>query len=317
MDFPQSATTRAIRALLLVVAASAPALRGAAQETSGRVVGAARLEAIWSDVEEEVRLRRHDKDALRLLRNYGIHKDIDKPRRGQDGAIVFPFGATQVRIICAPLRVCDVALEPGEIVTGMHIGDRGRWGILPAEVGSGPTATTHVVIKPHAVNLQTNLVIHTDRRVYQLELVSRKTDHMPLVSFSYPDEARAAWEAYLGGRRNESAEVAMDLGRASIEDVNTDYEITGDETPWRPTAVYDNGERTCIKMPSALTRTEAPVLLLEERKQMQIVNYRVRDGCYVVDRLFEKAVMINGVGKHQERVEIRKEPEKSRRRRRR
>jgi len=45
----------------------------------------------------------------------------------------------------------------------------------------------------------------------------------------YPDEARAAWAAYLAGRRNESAEVAMDLGRASIEDVNTDYEITGDE----------------------------------------------------------------------------------------
>ena len=50
---------------------------------------------------------------------------------------------------------------------------------------------------------------------------------------------------------------------------------------------------------------------------MQLVNYRVRDGCYVVDRLFEKAVMINGVGKHQQRVEIQKKHEKKRRRRRR
>jgi type IV secretion system protein VirB9 len=187
---------------------------------------------------------------------------------------------------------------------------------LPADVGKGPTATTHVVIKPHAVNLETNLVIHTDRRVYQLELVSRKTDHMPLVSFSYPEEALQAWERYLAGRREQSAEVAMDLGRASIEDVNTDYEISGDEPPWRPRAVYDNGEKTCIKMPQGLTRTEAPVLLLEERKQMQIVNYRVRDGCYVVDRLFEKAVLINGVGKQQQRVEIQKKHERKRRRRR-
>jgi len=173
-----------------------------------------------------------------------------------------------------------------------------------------------VVIKPHAVSLETNLVIHTDRRVYQLELVSRKTDHMPLVSFSYPEDALQAWEAYLASRRDESAEVAMELGRASIEDVNTDYEISGDEPPWRPRAVYDNGEKTCIKMPQGLTRTEAPVLLLEERKQMQIVNYRVRDGCYVVDRLFEKAVLINGVGKDQQRVEIRKTHEKKTRRRR-
>ncbi len=156
--------TRAAGALLLAIVAAAPALHSAAQESSGGVVSAARLEAIWSDVEEEVRLRRHDKDALQLLRNYGIHKDIDKPRRGPNGSIVFPFGATQVRIICAPLRVCDVALEPGEIVTGMHIGDRGRWGILPADVGKGPMATTHVVIKPHAMNLETNLVILPCRR---------------------------------------------------------------------------------------------------------------------------------------------------------
>jgi type IV secretion system protein VirB9 len=316
MGMHESIKTPAAGAILLLVAVGAPAVRSAAQPSSGGVVGAARLEAIWSDVEEELRLRRHDKEALKLLRDYGLNRDIDKPHRGSNGSIVFSFGATQVRIICAPLRVCDVALQPGEIVTGMHIGDRGRWGILPADVGKGPTAATHVVIKPHAANLHTNLVIHTDRRVYQLELVSRKKDHMPLVSFSYPDDARAAWEAYLSHRREESAEVAMDLGRASIEDVNTDYEISGDEPPWRPRAVYDNGERTCIKMPQGLRRTEAPVLLLEERKQMQIVNYRVRDGCYVVDRLFEKAVMINGIGKQQQRVEIQKKHEKKRRRRR-
>ena len=70
-------------------------------------------------------------------------------------------------------------------------------------------------------------------------------------------------------------------------------------------------------MPQGLERTESPVLLIEERKQMQLVNYLVRDGCYVVYRLIEKAVMINGVRKHQQRVEIRKKHEKKRRRRRR
>ena len=84
--------TRAARALLLAVGVTLPAQRSAAQESSGSVVGAARLEAIWSDVEEEVRLRRHDKDALQLLRDYGLNKDIDKPRRGENGSIVFPFG---------------------------------------------------------------------------------------------------------------------------------------------------------------------------------------------------------------------------------
>ena len=127
---------------------------------------------------------------------------------------------------------------------------------------------------------------------------------MPLVSFSYPEESRMAWQAYLNEKREEGADVAMDLGRVSIEDVHTNYEISGDKPSWRPIAVYDNGKRTCIKMPQGLSTTDAPALLLQERKKTRIVNYRVRDGCYVVDRLFDKAVLISGVGKEQQRVEI-------------
>ena len=34
------------------------------------------------------------------------------------------------------------------------------------------------------------------------------------------------------------------------------------------------------------------------------MNYRLRGAYYVVDRLFERAVLVLGVGRHQERVEI-------------
>jgi P-type conjugative transfer protein TrbG len=132
-----------------------------------------------------------------------------------------------------------------------------------------------------------------------------------LLRFSYPEESRMAWQAYLNEKREEGSDVAMDLGRVSIEDIHTNYEISGDAPSWRPVAVYDNGEKTCIKMPQGLHTTEAPALLLQERKKTRIVNYRVRDGCYVVDRLFDKAVLISGVGKEQQRVEI----ERTRRRR--
>ena len=275
-----------------------------AQDTSSGVVAAARLETLWSELEDEIELRRHDKEALRLLAAYRRDRSSGQPRRGQDGSIVFPFGASRVRIICAPLRVCDIALQPGESVTGVHLGDPVRWSVEPAQTGTGVNRTLHALIKAHATNLDTNLVIYTDRRVYHLELISRRKDHMPLVSFSYPEESRMAWRAYLQDKRGEGADVAMELGRVSIEDVHTNYEISGDTPSWRPIAVYDNGERTCIKMPQGLRTTEAPALLLQERKKTRIVNYRVRDGCYVVDRLFDKAVLISGVGKEQQRVEI-------------
>lgn len=275
-----------------------------AQGASSEVVTAARLETIWSELEDEIALRRHDKEALRLLSAYRRDRSAGKPRQGQNGSIVFPFGASRVRIICAPLRVCDIALQPGEVVTGVHLGDPVRWSVEPAQTGTGPGRTLHALVKAHAVGLDTNLVIYTDRRVYHLDLISRRKDHMPLVSFSYPEESRMAWQAYLEDKREEGSDVAMELGRASIEDVHTNYEISGDSPSWRPVAVYDNGEKTCIKMPRGLRTSDAPALLLRERKKTRIVNYRVRDGCYVVDRLFDKAVLISGVGKAQQRVEI-------------
>ena len=275
-----------------------------AQDTSSGVVSAARLETIWSELEDEIELRRHDKEALRLLAAYRRDRASGVPRRGPNGSIVFPFGASRVRIICAPLRVCDIALQSGESVTGVHLGDPVRWSVEPAQTGAGPTRTLHALVKAHATNLDTNLVIYTDRRVYHLDLISRRKDHMPLVSFSYPEESKRAWQAYLNEKREENTDVAMDLGRVSIEDVHTNYEISGDKPSWRPIAVYDNGTRTCIKMPQGVRTTEAPALLLQERKKTRIVNYRVRDGCYVVDRLFDKAVLISGVGKEQQRVEI-------------
>jgi type IV secretion system protein VirB9 len=275
-----------------------------AQDTSSGVVAAARLETIWSELEDEIELRRHDKEALKLLAAYRRDRASGVPRRGPNGSIVFPFGASRVRIICAPLRVCDIALQPGASVTGVHLGDPVRWSVAPAQTGTGPGRTLHALIKAHATNLDTNLVIYTDRRVYHLDLISRRKDHMPLVSFSYPEESRMAWQAYLNEKREEGSDVAMELDRVSIEDIHTNYEISGDTPSWRPVAVYDNGQKTCIRMPQGLHTTEAPALLLQERKKTRIVNYRVRDGCYVVDRLFDKAVLISGVGKEQQRVEI-------------
>jgi type IV secretory pathway VirB9-like protein len=35
-----------------------------------------------------------------------------------------------------------------------------------------------------------------------------------------------------------------------------------------------------------------------------MVNYRVKDNIYIVDRLFDRAALLLGVGKHQTKVEI-------------
>jgi hypothetical protein len=61
----------------------------------------------------------------------------DFPARGADGGIVFLFGATLPVVVCAPLYVCDLSLEVGEVVNDINIGDGVRWQITPATQGSG------------------------------------------------------------------------------------------------------------------------------------------------------------------------------------
>jgi type IV secretion system protein VirB9 len=60
-------------------------------------------------------------------------------------------------VVCAPLHVCDLTLQPGEIVNDINIGDGVRWQITPAMQGAGDGLTTHVLIKPTDIGLVTNL----------------------------------------------------------------------------------------------------------------------------------------------------------------
>jgi type IV secretion system protein TrbG len=60
-----------------------------------------------------------------------------------------------------------------------------------------------------------------------------------------------------------------------------------------------------IQLPEAMRVTEAPALLVQTRTgDTALVNYRLRQQYYVVDKLFDTAVLVVGVGTHQERVAI-------------
>ena len=117
------------------------------------------------------------------------------PVAGPNGSIRFLYGAQQPSIVCAVLQVCDVALQPGEQVNSINLGDTARWTVEPAITGSGGGEVQHLIIKPLDVGLETSLVVTTNRRTYHLRLRSHRTRYMPQVSFTYPEDAMAKWEA--------------------------------------------------------------------------------------------------------------------------
>src|SRR5438445_806990 len=213
-----------------------------------------------------------------------------------------------------PLRVCDVELDAGEEIQNVSIGDSSRWLVHPAFSGARETLTPHVMIKPTEHGIVTNAIITTNRRTYYLGLVSKaKGDpgYVRRVKFYYPldlvEQANGTFRAKATLARRAPDPTVARGPRLAVDRPSFGYEIVGGQgLPWRPVRVFDDGQHVYIQMPTALQASEAPALLVQSRGESALVNYRVRLPYYVVDRLFDTAVLIVGVGGHQDRVTIRR-----------
>lgn len=237
------------------------------------------------------------------------------PTHGVEGSVVFGFGETLPSIICAPLFVCDLQLQPGELVNDINIGDSVRWKIAPAASGQGAEKTTHVLIKPTDAGLTTNLIITTDRRVYVLKLVSHPKTWMARVAFTYPEEQRQEWENFLAAQRAEQAAqqvrfvetrkaTVLPTGE-TIQRLDFGFDVKGDRPAWRPLRVYSDGRKTYIEFPTELRNDEAPALVgIGPDNKAEVLNYRVDGDRYVVDQVVQHVALISGAGRRQVKVEI-------------
>ncbi|MHB8977493.1 MAG: P-type conjugative transfer protein TrbG [Trichloromonadaceae bacterium] len=234
------------------------------------------------------------------------------PVSGPNGSIIFLYGAQQPSIVCAVLQVCDVALQAGELVNSIHLGDTARWTIEPAITGSGASEVQHLIIKPLDVGLETSLAVTTNRRTYHFRLRSHRTQYMPQVAFSYPEDAMAKWEKIKSREVQDQRERTIPETGEYLGNLNFDYEVSG-SAAWKPLRVYNDGAKTIIQMPETMAQTEAPTLLVVRKEgglftsdETVMVNYRLQGDRYIVDTVFDKAILIAGVGSSQDRVMIKR-----------
>jgi type IV secretion system protein TrbG len=231
----------------------------------------------------------------------------------KDEFIQYPYGLTEAVVICQPLRICDIELETGEEVTNVSLGDSTRWLASPAFSGDRDTLTPHVLVKPTEFGIATNAIITTSRRTYYLALASpvKPTIHVRRVKFYYPNDlvqqANGVFRAKAAERKRDQDTTVARLSRVAVDSLNFNYQVDGADVPWKPVRVFDDGTRVFIQMPDAMRVTDAPALLVKTRAgDTALVNYRLRQPYYVVDKLFETAVLVVGVGRQQERVTIRR-----------
>lgn len=206
------------------------------------------------------------------------------------GMTRFTYGDTQVYpVIATPGRITDIVLEPGEslVASGpIAAGDTARWVIGDTSSGAGTGRRVHVLVKPTAADLATNLVINTDRRTYHLELRASPRTWQAQVSWTYPDAPVLVL-----------APPASSAPRLDWSRVNRAYSIKGDHPPWRPVAVFDDGQRTYVEFgPDVLVEDLPPLYRIgADGKSAELINYHVEGRRIVAERLFDRAELRLGV----------------------
>lgn len=223
-----------------------------------------------------------------------------EPRRdGYYNAIqIYPWSEGALyQVYAAPGQITDIALEPGESLTGagpIAAGDTARWIIGDTASGSGVTRRVHILIKPSRPGITTNLVITTDRRTYMLELRSGEKPYMPGVAWAYPQPPA-------GQRQDVPATPVIPAVAAR----HYRYGLTGDNPPWKPVAIYDDGRHVYVEFPAGVVQGEMPpIFVIGADGEPQIVNSRIYRNILIVDRLFGAAELRLASGKSQQTVRI-------------
>ena len=242
------------------------------------------------------------RNPVRRVALANLAAQIDPTRDGFVNAMqVFPFSdGALYQIYVAQLHVTDIALQPGENLVSVAAGDTVQWKIGDTTSGTSSGRQVHVLVKPISASLpMNNLVILTDRRTYHLEAHPTKGTYMAEVSWQYPDDALLALNA-----ENSQAEIQANTIAADAIDLSSlrfRYKITGDNPPWRPVQVFDDTSKVYIRFPDGIAQGEMPPLFIvgPDGDTAELVNYRIRGGTMIVDRLFAAAELRLGAAPQQ------------------
>ncbi|WP_374452912.1 P-type conjugative transfer protein TrbG [Phenylobacterium sp.] len=211
-----------------------------------------------------------------------------RPDAFANAAQVFTYSeAALYQIYAAPGQITDLVLQPGEQLVGegaLAAGDTDRWIIGETRSGTGTDQRVHILVKPAAPGLSTNLVVNTDRRTYHLELRSSGGPHLAVARWRYPvDEAKAAALA----RSADAERRRAAPGPPPV--LNFDYRIIG-RASWRPLRTYDDGRQTFVEFGPGIERDDLPpIFLVGPRGEAELVEFRVEGRRMIVDRVFDRA----------------------------
>ncbi|WP_419739484.1 TrbG/VirB9 family P-type conjugative transfer protein [Ruegeria sp.] len=240
--------------------------------------------------------------------------------RGPNNTVVVQHGAGIPVLKCRPLHFCTIQLQPGEVLReDLALGDTVLWLAELRVSGTDLEPHVRVVVKPDAAATRTSLLIPTDRRFYDIQLVRSDTEYTPVMAFTYPAEVAAATRAKVAKdaalRAERQAQVAIEEARQSLKvgtrevfsgDLDFRFDIRG-KAPFKPTRVFTDGRKTWIDLPDRY-RGERPVFLADGPGQANqaVVNSRWQGNRLEIDRVITGGALVIGVGRQAQKVILRR-----------
>lgn len=151
----------------------------------------------------------------------------------------------------------------------------------------------HLILKPKAPNVGTNLVVYTNRRAYRFEYSAsaRKPDPridqvMYAVRFDYPPQ----YATHSGLSEADLAGRDLDVGAAGRKR-NLDYWFCGSPSI-KPTAASDDGVHTRLTFGA---KSELPAVFVRNDDGTEsLLNFSMEDGDVVIHRVAARFILRRG-----------------------
>jgi type IV secretion system protein VirB9 len=226
---------------------------------------------------------------------------------GPDGRVIYTWGKGIPPIVCALLQVTEFDLEPGEHATekDVDVGDD-EFHISVHKGGDRAGEFDYLIIKPTVANVETTLTVGTNKRVYYLRLIATQREHIARIAFTYPEEdEQRKREAALAdkAKADEVARLAALAPDKQIKNWKYSVELHGKDAHYMlPVSVGDNGQRTEIQLSQEVRKLGLPSFEIPGKAGPNPANFHWEENRLILDGLFDRVCLLEGVGKSQQRV---------------
>ena len=202
------------------------------------------------------------------------------PDGGDPRLRVVPYDPTQVVTVRAALGYqMMIEFDAGERIENVAVGDSLGWQLIPSRNGN------LLFLKPMDQAPATNMTVVTNLRRYEFELTVRPRPTSPddpslvySLRFDYPAPVTAV---------ATPAEPAP----TPPQDVNHAYSYQG-SAELLPVRLFDDGQSTYFRFAEGVSYPA--IFAVEADRSEAVINFHVRDGYLVVDRLARGFVLRRG-----------------------